>query len=122
MTVRAKFYIEEITRKPSGTNKVKLRAVARGERNAEWAKASPDGSIELTISNPAAFEFFADLLDSMGTDPSGHPRYPEVFVDFSPATDGWLGDGHAFVESKAPADHYSHGQCAECGFPRDRHG
>lgn len=117
MGVRAKFYVTEVTKTASKGGKVKLSAAARGARNAEWASATPSGSMELQINNPPAFGFFERLLDSA----QATGRYPEVFIDITPATDGWPGDGHAFELAEVPDGHYVHGKCAQCGEPEEAH-
>lgn len=57
MTVRAKFYVEEVARTTYG-GRVKLRAVSRGEDNKKWASATPSGELSMTIRNELAVEFF----------------------------------------------------------------
>jgi hypothetical protein len=79
MTVRAKFYVQEIAQTTWG-GRVKLVAVARGSDNKEWASATPSGSIEMTILNDVALKQFVEP----GT---------EFFVDFSLAPKGEEGMG-----------------------------
>jgi hypothetical protein len=65
MAVKAKFTINEITHSkygagwanPAPVGRVKLSA-ASGKGNEEWAAATPGGSVDLTIGNPDALEFF----------------------------------------------------------------
>ncbi len=65
MSVQAKLRVEEKNQrakwdgKPGeeGDHTVKLRPVG-GPGNEEWSKATPAGSVELTITNPAALSFF----------------------------------------------------------------
>lgn len=115
MGVRAKFNIAKIELSPGNQGgKVVLQAVSRGERNADWASATPSGTIEMTVNNPAGFQWFLDRLQAQRE--AG--RYPEVWVDFSDSMDGWPGDGHKFRLADVPETHYQHGKCGECGFPK----
>lgn len=65
MSVKARFAVNSITHtsygagwaSPAPVGSVKLSAVG-GEQNREWASATPSGSIEMTIGNPDALEFF----------------------------------------------------------------
>lgn len=116
MSVRAKFNIAEIVLTPgSQGGRVTLKAVSRGERNADWASATPSGEIVMTINNPDGFEWFLTRLQ-MQRDAG---RYPEVFVDFSDSVDGWPGDGHPFKEADVPEGHYVAGKCGACGYDKD---
>lgn len=118
MSVRAKFYIAEITQFPGTTGgRVKMSAVSRGTRNSSWSTATPAGSIEMSITNPEAFEWFQRLLQRAN---SGQ-GYPEMFITFDEADDGRVGDGHAFESSGLPETHYAHTHCAACGIPADKH-
>lgn len=68
MNVTAKFEVQSITEHAwSQTYKgeeihprtVKLQAVyGTGQENKSWSEATPSGSIEMMITNPAAFEQF----------------------------------------------------------------
>lgn len=113
MHVRAKFNISKITMQPGNSGgHVTMQAVSRGTRNADWSAATPSGTIEMFISNPKAFEQFRLMLEQN----QATGRYPELYVDFTPAEDGWVGDGHKFVADESVAEgHYTYGQCAECG-------
>lgn len=117
MTVRGKFYVKAITLTPHNDGgRVELEAVSRGSRNADWASATPSGSISMYVSNPAAFAFFENVLRLRDGQ-----KHPEVFVDFTVSTDGVFGDGHAFVANDLPETHYQHGKCAECGDAPENH-
>ena len=64
MSVLARFYVSEVTRRsydPQAAS-VTLQAVARGPENKEWASATPTGQITLTIKNSPAAEFFIARL------------------------------------------------------------
>lgn len=121
MTVRGKFFVAEVRKRPGKGGVVQLSAASRGARNATWASASPSGTIELTINNPDAFAFFEQILDGAGVDKHGYSHYPEVFVDFTPCYDGYPGDGHDFELADVPEGHYCHGKCAACGQPEGDH-
>lgn len=61
MAVRAKFYVQQVTKQATGGNwappapagSVVLQPVLRGEENKEWASATPSGRIEMTIRGEA---------------------------------------------------------------------
>lgn len=64
MSVLARFYVSEVTRRsydPEAAT-VTLQAVGRGPENKEWATATPSGQITLTIKNSPAAAFFGDRL------------------------------------------------------------
>jgi hypothetical protein len=69
MSVKARFNVNSITHTkhgngwahPAPVGSVKLGAVG-GEANKEWASATPSGSIEMTIGNPDALEWFNKKL------------------------------------------------------------
>ncbi len=112
MSVRAKFYISEVTQYPGPAGgKVTLGAATRGARNADWASATPSGTIELNINNPAAFDFFVDLLARS----KGLGFAPEVDVVLEASADT---EPHAFQEFER-ADHYVNGRCVACGGDAD---
>lgn len=116
MRLRAKFYITGLTLLP-GNNGVKLdlSAVSRGDRNAEWATATPTGTMSMVINNPAAAQQAEDFMQAARR--SG--KQPEVFVDLNPSEDGWPGDGHKFRLADIPKGIYGHGMCGECGLGPD---
>ena len=69
MTVRAKFYVQEIKHLHTGRSEdvcaiIKLAAAfgtyAKGddEGNKDWSKYTPQGSLEMTVTNPAAIAGF----------------------------------------------------------------
>jgi hypothetical protein len=64
MSVKARFYVSEITRRAFNPDhiQVTLQAAGRGEENKDWAAATPAGQISMTINNPAAASFFGDRL------------------------------------------------------------
>ena len=115
--VRGKFNISKIELAPGNMGgAVTLQAVSRGDRNSSWAAATPSGSITMQINNPKALDWFMQRL--MAQRESG--RYPEVFVDFADATDGWPGDGHAFrAGAGSDGTIYGPNNCGECGFTKD---
>ena len=70
--IRAKFVCSQTTTVPSGSEEVKLVAVySTAGENAQWAKATPQGSISMLIDNPAAIGKFTPGA--------------EYYVDFTPA-------------------------------------
>lgn len=76
MSVSARFYVREVTRhanyvgrddgwaNPAPLVTVALYPVsgAKGEQNKEWASATPNGEIKMTIGNPAAAAWFDSML------------------------------------------------------------
>lgn len=114
MKTRAKFYVSGVTLLPGQSGvKATLSAVARGDRNASWAAASPEGSMTLTINNPAAAKQWEDFMqESRRTG-----KQPEVFIDIFAATDGWAGDGHLFRPGEgSDGTIYAPRYCGECGL------
>lgn len=69
MSVTARFYVSEMTRRAHnpGQAAIKLAPAYRGTENKAWSEATPSGSIELYVSNPAAVEQF-DSWFRAGTD------------------------------------------------------
>lgn len=57
MSVRAKFYVESVTKR-TWADSVRLQVVTRGEDNKVWSAATPTGHIEMNIKNDAAAEQF----------------------------------------------------------------
>jgi hypothetical protein len=64
MSVIARFYVSEVSRKAydRGAVVVGLQAVSRGPENKEWAAATPHANLTMTIKNGPAAEFFANRL------------------------------------------------------------
>lgn len=58
MSVKAKFRVACITDHGNDTKVVKLAVVTNGDDNKSWSKYTPQGQIELTITNPAASSQF----------------------------------------------------------------
>lgn len=75
--VRAKFFVTSIARTTYGGT-VRLQAVTRGKDNAEWAAATPSGTVEMTVLNEVALAVFQNPGD-------------EFYIDFSPAPKGTEG-------------------------------
>lgn len=69
MTVRAIFYVEEISMKPAGNDDTghvgvaKLRAAAKGPYQ-KWSQYTPYGSLEIGTLNPSALAWFQERLGS----------------------------------------------------------
>lgn len=117
LSTRAKFYVTGLTLLPGKEAgiQVNLSAVARGDRNAGWATATPVGTMAMTINNPAAVAWWDTFMRSARE--TG--RSPELFIDIAPSTDGWPGDGHAFRLAEVPEGRYGAGSCGECGMGKD---
>lgn len=56
MSVRARFYVAEVSKfanggyaDPKPVGRVVMRAVARGEHNKAWASATPSGELTMTV-------------------------------------------------------------------------
>lgn len=77
--VRAKFSVSHLLKDSYGNVVVKLYAVYKGDEsspeNESFANSTPSGSVELTITNPAASEFFEKLAE----------KY--VYLDFTEASE-----------------------------------
>ena len=75
--VRAKFSVSNILKDSYGNVVVKLYAVYKGDEsspeNESFSNSTPSGNAELTITNPAASEFFEKLAGGY------------VYLDFTPA-------------------------------------
>lgn len=76
MTVRAKFYVQSITRHAynPGAAEIKLSAVTRGQDNKSWSSATPMGSLTMSVLNESATAQF-----ELGE---------EYYLDFSKAEKG----------------------------------
>lgn len=72
--VTARFYVAEVNRfagevqagyaKPAPRIAVKLRVVSgnRAPENAQWASATPQGEVTMTVGNPEAAAWFDSML------------------------------------------------------------
>lgn len=119
MTTRAKFYVSGLELLPGqGAGvRLKLQAVSRGDRNSDWATATPSGSMEMMIQNPRAVAWWEEFVQASRR--TG--KQPELYVDIAPSEDGWPGDGHAFSPSTGdPGTIYGPDKCAECGLTKDQ--
>lgn len=85
MTVRAKFYVDSMTYRPGnqGGAEVVLRPVTRGEANKDWSKYTPSGELRMQVLNPAATEWFQNVMWRGQTE----GKYPEVYLTFEVAED-----------------------------------
>lgn len=63
--VVAHFYVSEVTKNAwdRGAKKVTLQAVSRGDKNREWASATPSGTITMQIKNGPAADWFEECFD-----------------------------------------------------------
>jgi hypothetical protein len=114
---KAKFYLSGLTLLP-GKNagiQLALSAVARGDRNASWAQATPIGNLTMTVNNPVAIAWWENFMQ----DARRSGKQPELFMDLYPSEDGWPGDGHKFRLADIPEGVYGHGTCGECGVALD---
>lgn len=118
MRTQAKFYVSGLTLLPGQQSgiKVNLSAVCRGDRNASWATATPSGSMEMLIQNPAAVRVWEDFMQSA----RATGKSPELFIDIYPSTDGWPGDGHEFRPSEGGTGIYGPDRCGACGLSKDQ--
>ena len=117
MTTRAKFYVSGLTLLPGQDAGIELNltAVCRGDRNSSWAAATPSGTMKMVVQNPTAVAWW----DRFMREARETGKQPEVFIDIYPATDGWAGDGHKFVEGVPSHTGYGKDTCGECGSTRD---
>lgn len=117
MATRAKFYVSGLTLLPGKDAGVRLNlsAVSRGDRNNQWSSATPSGSMEMLIQNPAAVAWWEDFMHTARS--TG--KQPELFIDIYPSTDGWPGDGHPFRLAEPSHTGYGRDTCGECGQPKD---
>lgn len=78
MHVRAKFYLSHLEQKVGKDGAIAhLKAVCRGDRNAEWSAASPSGDLALNVDADQVDAFKAML------DAPRHGHQPEVFLDLT---------------------------------------
>lgn len=117
MRTRAKFYVTGLELLPGQDAGVilKMSAVCRGDRNAEWATATPMGTLSMTINNKVAAQHWIDFMASA----RATGKSPEFFLDLEPSTDGWPGDGHLFRAADVAEGYYGFGTCGECGLALD---
>jgi hypothetical protein len=117
--IRAKFYVsslELLPGKDAGV-RVHLMAVARGDRNAQWATATPVGDMHMTVNNPTAAKRWEDFMQAA----RATGKQPELFIDLAPSEDGWPGDGHLFRPSEGhEGTIYASTYCGECGLTKDQ--
>lgn len=111
-SVVARFYISSVTRHAYNTEQVEvqLQAVSRGDHNARWAKATPSGTLNMSINNPPAAQWMNDHLGE-----EVELLMTLVAKHLNPA------DGHAFRAAAVPDDHYNKGKCGECSFAEEYH-
>lgn len=114
---RAKFYVSGLTLLPGHDAgiKLELRAVCRGDRNSQWAAATPSGSMEMLIQNPSAVAWWDGFMRAA----RDTGRQPEVFIDIYPSSDGWPGDGHRYRPAEPSHTGYGEDTCGECGLRLD---
>lgn len=115
MSIEARFYVSEIVftaYNGDGGGKVKLTAVSRGDGNRSWAKATPGGTVELSISNADAIKQFRQWqLDGK-----------DVALTFDAVDVAKPTDGHAWEMSRtAPNDYPQPQMCRHCGAYESAH-
>lgn len=117
MRTQCKFYVSGLTLLPGKDAGISLalNAVSRGDRNAEWARATPVGTMNMTVNNPVAAKIWEEFMQTA----RATGKQPELFIDIYPSEDGWPGDGHAFRMSEIPEGVYGHGTCGECSMGKD---
>lgn len=108
MSVRAKFFVKTTSAYAVGNGSVELAPATRGAENAQWAAATPSGTVQLTINNPPAFQWFVDRLGR------------EVYIDFTEAPDFTDPKTHDFVLFEQEG-HYANGNCVHCSQPEAAH-
>lgn len=65
MTVTARFYVDSVTRRSYNPDHAVIDlkpAYNNGKGNEAWAEATPSGSMQLTVNNPSAVEFFDQAM------------------------------------------------------------
>lgn len=75
MGVRARMFVQSVTKQAGDTGIANLGAVSRGEHNKEWASYTPSANVSLNLSNKAtpALKWFEDRVGK------------EVYMDFTDA-------------------------------------
>lgn len=103
MAVAAKMYLAEEKKYAgrSGNKEVVLRAVTRGTENKTWCSATPNGTLSLNISNPAAAEFF-DVDDEV-----------DYLITIEKVQRYTFDDGHGYEDAE--------GYCRLCGTNEAAH-
>lgn len=111
-SVVARFYIATVTRHAYNTEQreVQLQAVSRGDHNAHWAKATPSGTLNMSINNPAAGQWMDDHLG----------EEVELLMTLVPKHIA-PSDGHEFRPAQVADDHYNKGKCGECSYAEEFH-
>lgn len=61
MSVKAVFYVAEVTRTASGAGRIKASPAARGPY-ADYSQYTPTGSLEFTSLNEAATQWFLERI------------------------------------------------------------
>jgi hypothetical protein len=64
--IKARFYVSKVVKQNHGgtenTTTVELQAAIAGEKNQDWAKWTPSGKIEMTVTNPFAEAWFDERV------------------------------------------------------------
>lgn len=111
-SVVARFYIATVTRHAYNKEQreVVCQAVSRGDHNSHWAKATPSGTLNLSINNPPAGQWFDDHLG----------EEVELLMTLVPKHIEPT-DGHPFRVANVDSSHYNAGKCGECSYSEEYH-
>lgn len=65
--VTLRFYVQSVTEHAGGQHTVTLAPSYKDGANSDWAKYTPAGRIELSLSQAAAVDFYTDALRAKST-------------------------------------------------------
>lgn len=115
MTVQARFFVQQIT-KSAGSDHVQVRMVAssRGGENKTWAKYTPMGTLEMSVTGGPAAEWFEEHL---GKDIAlAFEERPVVCPECKTETGVKLtGEHQVYIQIECPNGHTF--DPAEAGYP-----
>ncbi len=67
MRVTLRFHVQTVAEHAGGNHTVTLVPSYKDGANKDWAKYTPSGKIELSLSQEAAVEFYTDALRNKST-------------------------------------------------------
>lgn len=67
MKMTLRFYVQSLTENAGGSYSTILAPDYKDGANKEWSKYTPAGSIQLTLSQGVAIEFYRDALRNRST-------------------------------------------------------